>query len=60
VEHYNSGGHFSPSLDPLIRFNVGLGLTEENIDDIIAFLKALSDQEFINNPDFSDPFRNPE
>jgi cytochrome c peroxidase len=56
IEHYNSGGHFSATVDPFMKFTQGgLQLTEQRKQDLIAFLKALSDSTFINNPDFSDP-----
>lgn len=56
IEHYNSGGHLSPTLDPLMKFQgVGLGLSEQDIDDLVAFLETLTDEEFVNNPDFQDP-----
>jgi cytochrome c peroxidase len=42
-------------VDPLIRVGTGLGLTEEEKQDIIAFLKTLTDPSFIQNPDFKNP-----
>jgi hypothetical protein len=30
-------------------------MSEQDIDDIIAFLKTLTDEEFINNPAFDKP-----
>ncbi len=53
IEHYNSGGHYAPNLDPLIR---PLGLTEQEKSDLVAFLKTLTDTNFLNNPDLSNPF----
>ncbi len=56
VEHYNSGGHDSPSLDPLIKFpGEGLGLSPQDVDDLVNFLETLSDQEFTENESFHDP-----
>ena len=56
VEHYNSGGHPSPTLDPLMKFQgEGLGLSPQDVDDLVNFLESLSDDEFVNNPDFQDP-----
>jgi len=56
VEHYNTGGHFSSTIDPLMKFQgVGLGLSDQDIDDLVAFLESLTDDAFINNPDFQDP-----
>lgn len=53
IEHYNSGGHPSYNKDPLIR---PLNLTEEQKQDLLNFLKALTDEEFINNPEYKNPF----
>jgi cytochrome c peroxidase len=57
VDHYNSGGFRSPNVDPLIRVDIGLGLTETEIDQLIAFLHTLSDSSFVTNPDYSNPFQ---
>lgn len=49
VEHYNSGGEFSSTVDPLMKkLGVGLQLTNQEKKDLVAFLKALSDPEFIS------------
>ncbi len=56
LEHYNSGGVWSKTVDPLIRIDDGLGLTEDEMQDIIVFLKALSDSTFLNNPAYANPF----
>lgn len=57
VEHYNFGGHASSTVDPLMK-NIGEGLllSSEDKEALIAFLRTLTDQEFLNNPDFSNPF----
>ncbi len=50
----NAGdGRLSPLKSGLIR---GFAVTEQEIEDLIAFLEALTDETFINNPDFSNPF----
>lgn len=49
VEHYNLGGEANLNADPLMR---PLGLTDQEIDDVVAFLQSLTDEEFINNPAF--------
>jgi cytochrome c peroxidase len=58
IEHYNSGVHpDSPNLDPEMENAAhGLNLTEEELIDLINFIKTFSDPEFISNPEFSDPF----
>ena len=61
VEHYNSGIVPNPALDGLLRGpgrNRGaqLGMTEEEIAALVAFLEALTDYELLKDPKFSDPF----
>lgn len=52
LDHYKEGGHGVVNEDSNIqRFT----LSEQDKVDIIAFLKILTDDNFINNPDFSDP-----
>jgi len=33
----------------------GAQLTEDEKQDLVAFLRTFTDEEFANNPDFSDP-----
>jgi cytochrome c peroxidase len=51
VEHYNSGLNFNQYLDPLLTHNssVGIRLNQQDINDLIAFLELLTDEEFIEN-----------
>lgn len=57
INHYSFGVTMSPTIDPLIEYasqgGVGLDVTER--DYLKQFLLTLSDEEFINNPDFQDP-----
>lgn len=56
VEHYNSGGHDSQTLSPLMKFpDLGLGMSEQDIDDLVLFLESLTDEEFVADDRFSDP-----
>ncbi|MFT4660829.1 MAG: cytochrome c peroxidase [Patiriisocius sp.] len=58
IEHYNSGVLASPTVDVNIIVtgeDSGLFLTPAKKQGLIDFMKSLSDAEFINNPDFSDP-----
>jgi cytochrome c peroxidase len=56
IEHYNSGGHPSPTIDPNMKFTTGgLQLTPEKKAQLIAFLHTLTDTAFVNNPAFHDP-----
>lgn len=59
VEFYNSGVHQTPQVDPIMSKpgkQFGLGLTETEKAELVAFLKTLSDTTFLNNPAFSNPF----
>ncbi len=58
VDHYNSGIQNSPTLDPALAntMNTGLMLDAQEKADLVAFLKTLTDQTFLTNPEYSDPF----
>ena len=57
IDHYNSGGFDSPTVDPLMKYvGVGLLLSEQEKSNLKAFLLTLSDESFINNSNFSNPF----
>ena len=46
----------SPNIDEhMPDFGSGLNLTLQEKADLVAFLKSLSDQEFLTNPAFSEP-----
>ncbi len=55
IDHYNEGAHFADNIDPLIKTK-GLGLSEQNKKDLIAFLHSLTDTSFVNNPAYQNPF----
>ncbi len=55
VDHYSDNVQFSIFLDPLIRPN-GFELDEQEKEDLVAFLHTLTDEEFLTNPDFSNPW----
>ncbi len=52
VEHYNRGGEPNLNSDVLMR---PLGLSEQQIDDLVEFLKSLTDRSFTTNPAFQPP-----
>jgi cytochrome c peroxidase len=57
MDHYNTGIKKSPTLDPALKQvaqHNGLKLSEEQINDVIAFLHTLTDEEFINNKEFEE------
>ena len=49
IDHYNSGGSSYPTKDTRIK---PLNLTQQEKNDLIAFLNALTDQTFITDPEF--------
>jgi cytochrome c peroxidase len=53
VDHYASGGKFSPNKSPFLN---NLHLTESQKADVISFLLTLTDSTTLTNPDFSTPF----
>jgi cytochrome c peroxidase len=53
IDHYNSGGHFAPNIDPLIT---PLGLSEAQKSNILAFLKTMTDTSYLENPLIVNPF----
>jgi len=53
LDHYASGGHGVSNEDPNILPFV---LDAQQKQDLIAFLKTLTDPTFITNPNFSTPF----
>ena len=57
VEFYSSGLEKSPTVDPLMK-NLSAGGVQLNADEkaaLVAFLKTLSDTDFLVNPELSDP-----
>lgn len=52
LHHYNSGGQVSEGKDALI---VPLGLNEEQLDAVRAFLSTLNDEDFLHNDAYSNP-----
>jgi cytochrome c peroxidase len=60
VDFYSENVKWSATIDPLMKKvnQGGIQLTEDDKLNLIAFILALSDTTFINNPDFSNPFEN--
>ncbi|NUQ82078.1 MAG: c-type cytochrome [Bacteroidetes bacterium] len=52
VRHYNSGGKHHPNADILMR---PLGLKEDEMADLVAFLESLTDTSFTNQPNLQPP-----
>ena len=57
VEHYDSGIENSATIDPTVQntMQTGLRLTTQQKIDLIAFLKTLTDNSLLTNPEYSDP-----
>lgn len=53
IEHYMNTVVQSPTLDPLLRN--GIPLTHGEKDAIVAFLKTLTDENFLKDPRFAAP-----
>lgn len=60
VDHYDHGIKFSGTIDPAIENTraKGLMLSQQDKDDLVAFLKTLTDYELTTNAEYSDPFEN--
>ena len=56
MEHYNSGVVNSNTLDPLLKTNgkLGIPITEVEKTQIIAFLKTLTDTQYLTDKRFSE------
>jgi cytochrome c peroxidase len=56
IEHYDSGGHPSTTIDSFMKYTSGgLQLSDQSKANLLAFLKCLTDTSFIHNPAFQDP-----
>ena len=58
IEHYDNGIHPSPTLDfaLLATTNTGLRLDDQDKQDLINFLKTLTDESLLTDERYSDPF----
>lgn len=52
MDHYNTGFHYPPNLDPNLRSAVKGRMTQQDMDDLIAFMKTLTDYDLISDPRF--------
>jgi len=53
LDHYARGGTKNPSQSPTIQ---GFTLTPQQRADLKAFLESLTDEDFLNNPAFANPW----
>lgn len=61
VEHYNSGIQPHPNLHPFLKNPDGtpkrLNLSDEDKQALVAFLETLTDDSFLTNPAYANPFK---
>jgi cytochrome c peroxidase len=55
IEHYNTGFKYTKNLSPELKTAVKGRMSEQDITDLIAFLRTLTDYEFINNKNLDKP-----
>lgn len=57
IQHYNTGIKTSSTLDPALANtqSTGLMLDNQDVQDLVAFLLTLRDEQFLNNPDYKNP-----
>lgn len=53
LDHYQTGGHASENIDQEIT---GFPLTDYEKESLLAFLKSLTDIDFLDNSDLKSPF----
>ena len=58
IGHYSDSLKYSPNVDPLMQmFNQrGVHINQVEKDQLLDFLKTLTDTSFINKPEFQNPF----
>jgi cytochrome c peroxidase len=58
IDHYNEGIKESSTADPTVlnTKDTGLFLTDQDKEDLINFLKTLTDDTFLNNEAYKTPF----
>jgi cytochrome c peroxidase len=54
IDHYSKGVQAHPNLNPQVR---RLNFTDSERAALVAFLRTLTDQRFLTDPRFSDPFQ---
>ncbi len=55
IQHYNKNFKYTKNLAPELKVAVKNRMTDDEIDDLIAFLHTLTDTDFINNKNFDKP-----
>jgi cytochrome c peroxidase len=60
IEHYSSGVNYDhPNIHPQMSAHGGiqLNLSQQQKDDLVAYLRTMTDSTFIANPAYSNPFK---
>ncbi len=55
INHYSKGVQNAANISRPLPVG-GYGMTPQEREALLAFLKTLTDRELVNNPKFSDPF----
>ena len=55
LNHYNTDFHYTANLDPNLQAIQKGRLSQRDMDDMIAFLKTLTDYDFLSNSAFAKP-----
>ncbi len=58
IDHYDHGAKNSATIEFILQYNLqpgGLQLTAQDKSDLVAFLKTLTDTEFLTNPAYQKP-----
>lgn len=56
IDHYDSGGHASSTIDPFMKYTSGgLKLPQSDKEALIAFLKTLDDESLTTNVAYANP-----
>jgi len=59
INHYSDSVHYeNPSIHPQMSAHSGiqLNLSQQQKDDLLAYLLTMTDTAFLNNPEYSNPF----
>ena len=59
IDHYSDGVNFDhPNIHPQMAAHSGiqLRLSQQQKDDLLAYLRSMTDSTFLNNPAYSNPF----
>lgn len=58
MDHYISGGHYATNVDPIMnQLRAQKKISKIQRNQVIAFLKTLTDTALINNPAYKNPFK---